>query len=395
MVHFRLNFRLFTQSHTLHKTTRQLGASLATTMLALGLLGFATVLTMRMLSDGSQIAMKSGLLADAQNMRAIIGRDLDCDLTLEKAKQVYVINNLSTLCSSASTPFIQAKPFLLYGRDGAPLTSNLSTSRFSSGRIIASKQDRTDPAPNGGGSPPNSLQQNSSGSAWWVRATCSWADQTLVVRAGKFRDTASPQFARDPIFKDKQLDFNDQRLWLFGPDFPICGHTKQLRLTKVESFVLDSRDSITIPIDPKDKNLEITIQGQYQGSWDVGADTYFSNVSVDLTRETYSGTHMVKIGSDAKKARTVIWNDTPFESTPPRYIGAPSYYLSYPYSGQNADYAEKKMPVPLLTSTLSEDGDIASITYQEYLDNSRPKARDPTNQYFWLSGVTVRHFATP
>jgi hypothetical protein len=163
----------------------------------------------------------------------------------------------------------------------------------------------------------------------------------------------------------------------------------------VESFVLDSRDSITIPIDPKDKSLEITIQGQYQGSWDVGADAYFSNVSVDLTRETYSGTHMVKIGSEAKKARTVIWNDTPFESTPPRYFGAPPYYLSYPYTGQHADYAQKKMPVPLLTSTLSEDGDIESITYQEYLDNSKPKARDPANQYFWLSGVTVRHFATP
>ena len=271
MGHFRINFGLFNQNHTLNKSTRQLGASLTTAMLTIGLLGFATVLTMRMLSGGSQITMKSGLLADVQNMRTVIGRDLDCELTLNKAKQVYGTNNLSTLCSSGSTPFIQAKPFLLYGRDGAPLTSNLSTSRFSSGRMIASKLDRTDPAPSADGNPASPSQQSSSGSAWWVRATCSWADQTLVVRAAKFRDTASPQFGHDPIFKDKLLDFNDQRLWLFGLDVPICGHTKQLRLTKVESFVLDSRDSITIPIDPKDKSLEITIQGQYQGSWDVGA----------------------------------------------------------------------------------------------------------------------------
>ena len=376
-------------------TGPQLGVSLVTTMIGLSLLGFATVLTMKMLSDGTQIVAKSGLLTDIHNMRTAIGRELDCDLTLAKAKQSYGVSQLSALCSSGSTPFIQAKPFLLYGRDGLPLTSDLSTSKNNSGRMIASSYDRTDLAADENGNQPDAAQRASQGSAWWVRATCSWADQTLVIRAAKFRDTPTPQFGYDPILKDKLLDFNDQRLWLFGPELPICGQTKQLRLTKVETFVLDSRDSITIPIDPKDKNIEITIQGQYQGSWDVGADTYFSQVAVDLSREMYSGAQTVKIGSDAKKSRTVSWIDAKFDSTPANYNGSPSYYLIYPYEAQHADYAKKKMPVPLLTRKLSDEGDIVSITYEEFLDNSKPKAKDPDNQYFWLSGVTVRHFATP
>jgi hypothetical protein len=364
-------------------------------MIGLSLLGFATVLTMKMLSDGTQIVAKSGLLTDIHTMRTAIGRELDCDLTLAKAKEFYGVGHLSALCSSGSTPFIQAKPFLLYGRDGAPLTSALSTSKNDSGRMIASRYDRTDLAADENGNLPDAAQRASQGSAWWVRGSCSWTDQTLVIRAAKFRDTPTAQFGYDPILKDKLLDFNDQRLWLFGPDLPICGQTKQQKLTKVETFVLDSRNSITIPIDPKDKNLEITIQGQYQGSWDVGADTYYSEVSVDLSRETYSGTQTVKIGSEAKKSRTVRWKDEPFDSTPASYAGAPSYYLSYPYTGQHADYAKKKMPIPFLTSKLSDEGDIVSITYEEFLDDSKPKAKDPDNQYFWLSGVTVRHFATP
>jgi prepilin-type N-terminal cleavage/methylation domain-containing protein len=360
------------------------GFSLVEVMVGLAMLGIMALATSKMLSDGYKASFKATEKSEVQSIRALVGKELDCEQTIAMAKQQYGVSRIQDVCSSGN--FLDGLPIRLYGKGGIPLTGALNADRYSSGRIIGSRADRTDLTAGGG-------ERVSKGLSWWVRSICNWPAQTLEIRAVSFRDDGA--FARDPIRTTLNLDFNQPRLTLFGPKLPICRFSQQVRLSKVENMVLDSRFSLTIGVDEKDVGIEISTEGQYQGSWDSGADTYFSHVVVDLVNQRYKGSQIVKIGSDRQKSRAVVWQDTIFNESPKSFTGAPSYYLSWPYSGDYAEYGNKKMPIPLVKGSSGASGRVENIEFREYLANSNSKAVDPKNEYFWRSAVIVRHFATP
>jgi len=149
-------------------------------------------------------------------------------------------------------------------------------------------------------------------------------------------------------------------------------------------------------LDPRFQMVEIRIHGEWAGSGDFGADVYSESILVNLTTNRFSGTQMVKIGSNSKKSRVAIWKDAQLTSdmtTPPliRLRSGVCELISdnfYPARCTlDLNYANSRYPQPSLQCGQYQGSRCLKIRYKARIPNG-----DKGGNSWWALSAFIRKF---
>lgn len=183
------------------KAAPDAGFSLVNVLVGVGLLGILAAASAAIFGNMFSVNRKLELRGDIEIIRRTLFDAIDCDATIAAAA-----------CNSTSAPGGEQAPFLRLQRRSAVAGQPL----FLTGPLEADGSARI--------------------GEWNVRASCSAAERTLVVRAA--RPLANGAFARDPMDRLTLLDWRHRRSLLFGSGvgvLPLCFNTQKESIACVKT----------------------------------------------------------------------------------------------------------------------------------------------------------------
>lgn len=327
------------------------GVSLISVMIGLVI---ATVLALgvsKTITDGMAGQKKVEIDSELTYVKQVIRERLDCKATLDAAVKSSGSASIQDLCN-------KKRAFTLLGAKST-ITGQPKVITDNEGKI----------------------------GQWLIRATCEF-DKSLIIAATRISKTGA--VAKDPL-NGKTLSAQDNaRLNLYGPtppQMPICFSdtmgSSSLGLVGVDTGFVGrpGQEELRIEAPTNAKVVEIEANGQFTGGGDVGADTVNGKIIVNLENGTYQGTQMVKIGSDAKKARSIFWKPTKIGQTP-AYDGF--------VNGDNKkwnDWQDKKFPNPMI-----RDGGAAANGKRVLFYSDKVNDPGKKNDRWWAESVTMKYY---
>jgi hypothetical protein len=146
----------------------------------------------------------------------------------------------------------------------------------------------------------------------------------------------------------------------------------------VQVGYLDSRKALEVVVPEGVRFTEISADGHFAGTGDVGEDVVFTKLFVSHESHTYVGAQTLKIGSADRKSRAVHWSETGLGELLSREA-ANGYDKTHEW-GKNG---KERVTSPKLS--LVENGSGTALRYEEV-------AELRNSQEWWSFAVTIRHF---
>jgi hypothetical protein len=328
--------------------------SLVSVLVSLGIASILALVVAQTTKNGLDGQKKIEESDELNSIRRMIGASIDCNGTFAKARALANVSSDKALCA------LPNPKILLYRATAsgklAPMTSDLDPTFDNSAGI----------------------------GNWRLKVRCDWANQTLVVRAARM--VTPGKFSKDPLTQ-APLDFNNPKLVLFGGNqSPLCltanSTNAALKLLGSQVGFVDTRDANGMLVEPPEgtKVIELAVDAQFQGKGDVGADVATNRIMIDLDKKTYSGTQMVKIGSDAGKSRSVYWQNASLGSAP--------ILQGHINTAMSDTFRKEKMPNPLVKVVGTPDGNKPpNIRYTSTVES--PGNND---KRWWAESVMVKYY---
>jgi hypothetical protein len=331
--------------------------------MATAIAGFLALAISQNINFGLKGQKKVEIYAELSSITQTISQNIDCETTLAEARAKAGVTSNQALCNangSSGPALLQSRPLQIYlkSANGTPrqLSTDLNPQLDSSGRV----------------------------GQWQLRAGCDFSRQSLVIRAARMHGPNN--FAKDPL-TGKPLSWDDDRLLLFGGQpgqQPICfsasNNTANTGAIKgVSVSFLDTRKDLVIDVPAGAQYTEISSEGQFQGTGDSGADVSTTKTVIDHKTGQYSGTQMVKIGSNAGKSRSVYWQGTKLGQNPT--------LEGFTNPSMSENFRRQKMPNPLVKDMGTASDGSRKLIYSE-------KIEDPGNngQRWWAAPVIIKHY---
>lgn len=309
-------------------------------LVALGVVGIVAAATTKMTADSMADSRRKQLEVELESLRQLIASSIDCGVTMAKARLAASAGSDEALCQ------MPRPPIRLYRKTASGASRALTSPQGQIGR-------------------------------WGIEVGCDWGRRTLVVQAVELtRDGA----AKDPARQTFSAD--NLRLALFGGKSKASLCLKSGGESNLAAFghgFLDTRGELAIDVPNGTERIEIETTGQFQGTGDSGADVMGERIMINLSDGRYSGSQMVKIGSDAGKSRSVYWENAS--------IGEAPGLKGHVNAEMGAKFRKEKMPSPLIRDLPPGPGGTRRIGFSNRIE-------DPGKdlQRWWAQSVSLKFY---
>jgi hypothetical protein len=309
-------------------------------LVAVGVVGIVAFASAKMNAASMAASRRKQLEVELEGLKQLIASSVDCRVTMAKARDVASAASDEALCQ-------MPRPSIRLYRKTASGGARLLTS------------------PNG------------QIGRWGLEVGCDWGRRTLVVQAVELTRKGAE---KDPAHRTYSSD--SLRLALFGGKSKANLCLQSGGVSNLASFghgYLDTRGELAIEVPSGTERIEIETTGQFQGKGDSGADVMAERIMVNLSDGRYSGSQMVKIGSNAGKSRSVYWENAG--------IGQAPAMKGHVNSEMGDNFRKEKMPNPLIRNLPPGPDGKRRIGFSDRIE-------DPGEdlQRWWAQSVSLKFY---
>jgi hypothetical protein len=361
--------------------SHQAGMSISSMMIAVAIGSIIALviasLTRQMVHRRTEVDLEN----DLSSIRGEISSKINCEETLSEARDSLGIGSNQALCDARRSNSSTAADYNLSNNHPLRLVfKGKSTNRFATSDID------------------NSDNYAPFGEGWKIQVGCDWSAKSLIIKAKRTKkDITGKQHGDILVFGDPGAapSLCRKEIMDAAPQPPEPSQTKTSEVRYANTRENNSANAFEFDLDPKFRMVEIRIHGEWEGSGDLGADIFSESILVNLITNRFSGTQMIKIGSDSIKSRVAIWKDAQLTSTmtlPPltRLKSGACQFSDDVYPARcypNLSYANSKFPQPFLQCGQYQGSRCVKIRYKSRIPNG-----DGGGSSWWALSAFIRKF---